>query len=194
MFGRTSARAAVAAQAPVARCGDPESERRIMCQALALWETARVGAEAGPRLAAIDLRHPLVGPHFYVLQVPDDPYRFGEATVEHCGGALAAFCGVGRVAAQPVGPLLPPPIRDEMMSYLRAAHTMGKPMAESGSYLCGNGDEVLFRDAIMPLKAEGGQARLLGAISFCRRRVDDQEGPAPSGRPVAPLVGGAGTA
>lgn len=156
------------AQKPGEACSDRDRERRIMCQALALWENARVGAEAGPPLSAIDLAHPVVGPFLYILRVPADPYRFLETEVEHCGGALAAFCGAEAVVGRRIAELLPRPVRDEMMDYLRAAHSLGKPMAESGSYLCGDGDEVLFRDAIMPLRPDDGQARLLGAVSFRR--------------------------
>lgn len=157
-------------------CHHREHERRIMCQSLALWENARVGSEPAPALRAIDLTHPRLAAHFYVVDVADDPYRFATSTVSHCGGSLGDFCGRPVVGAT-LWDVLPCPVREEMTEFLKAAVRLGKPMAESGGFLCADGGEILFRDAVMPLRPEDGRRRLLGAISF--RRLP----PGTTGRP-----------
>lgn len=141
-----------------------------MCQALALWEYARVGDEPAPRLSAIDLSHASVGPHLYVLRAETAAFRFADSVIDHCGGALSRFCARPAVGAA-IGALLPPAVRQEMTGTLKAVLRLGKPMAQSGGFLCANGEEILFRGAIMPLHCDDGQARLLGAISFCRASI-----------------------
>jgi hypothetical protein len=173
-------------QEAAAVCDHRERERRIMCQSLTLWENARLDSAPAPCLAAIDLAHPQVGPHFYVLRTEAANDRFVNSTVEHCGGTLSEFCGLPAVGKS-IGEVFPRAIGEEMVEFLRAALRLGKPMAESGGYLCGNGDEVLFRDAIMPLLPENGVQRLLGAISYCRIPAGGREDQRrPAGRPLVP--------
>ncbi len=144
---------------------DPVAERRVMCQSLTLWESSRKPNESVPHLNAIDLDHPRLATHFYVIDVHPDGGRFDASTISHCGGSLSAFCGLP-VIGHALWDILPRPVREEMTEFLKAVSHLGKPMAESGGFLRADGGEVLYRDAVMPVRADGGMQRLLGALSF----------------------------
>ena len=146
-------------------CQHDMAERRVMCQSLTMWEMARQADEAAPFLASIDLDHPNLKTHFYVVDVDHDEERFDSSRVSHCGGSLSAFCGMP-VIGHALWDVLPRPIREEMTEFLKAVARLGKPMAESGGFLRADGGEILYRDAVMPVRAADGHDRLLGAISF----------------------------
>lgn len=143
-------------------CRTKEEERRIICAALAHWESCRPTRDDLPDAEAIDLYHPLLRPHFYIVRIHD---IIGDSLVEHCGGALTAICG-RPVVGQRLSGSLPRGIAADRLDYLDAAARLGKPMAESSTFQRDDGQVILFRDAIMPLASHNGCRLLLGAISF----------------------------
>lgn len=143
-------------------CKTKEEERRVMCMALAHWEDCGQGFSRLPLRSSINLNHPILRPHFYVIRIQGP---IAVAKIEHCGGVLSALCGKP-VQGLPLEACFPRAILADRLDYLDAAARIGKPMAESTQFERDNGELILFRDAIMPLAPEYDSQFLLGAISY----------------------------
>lgn len=143
-------------------CKTKEEERRVMCMALAHWEECCPSPTSVPPRASINLMHPILRPHFYIIRIQGP---IAGARIEHCGGVLSALCGKYSQGLR-LDQCFPRAILADRLDYLDAAARISKPMAESAQFERDNGSLVLFRDAIMPLAPEGDSQFLLGAISY----------------------------
>lgn len=145
-------------------CRAPAIERRAICRALAVWKALRQG-DALPRLRDLSPpgEDPELAAHLYLLHLARPP---AESVFIHCGEALAGLCHdapAGRRAIE----VLPDGLRDAMLGFFASAAQYRKPLADQGSFLTGQGDDVLYRNLLMPLEDETGVvAGMLGAFSW----------------------------
>ena len=140
------------------------SERRMVGQALALWERLR-GARAFPSRA--DCQGVATGdiePNTFLIAVADNE---DEDEVVGCGTALRDALG-SDPTGQKVGKILPS-ATERGLTFWRVCAELKKPIADIGSFTNAKGEEVLYRSVLLPLSDDQERVNyLLGAFSFRR--------------------------
>jgi len=148
-----------------------DAERRLVGQALTLWETLRDGRPfpsradcTAPRVGALAPR-PRVGalaPSTFLIRVSDS--EDGDRVVD-CGPVLRDALGSDPVG-QPVNRILPS-ATERGLAFWRVAAELKKPIADIGSFTNAAGSEVLYRSVLLPLSDDQQRIDyLLGAFSF----------------------------
>ena len=79
---------------------------------------------------------------------------------------LESICGI-ETSGRRIVDCLPVPLRDSMLSFVRALAKARKPIAVSSSFTPDDGAEVLYRSIYVPLSADQNNVEhLLGAFSY----------------------------
>jgi len=140
------------------------SERRMVGQALALWERLRGGRSFPSRADCHDVATGEIEPNTFLIAVSENE---DEDEVVGCGTALRDALGCDPTG-QKVGKVLPS-ATERGLTFWRVAAELKKPIADIGSFTNAKGEEVLYRSVLLPLSDDQERVNyLLGAFSFRR--------------------------
>jgi hypothetical protein len=139
-----------------------DAERRLVGQALTLWETLRDGRPFPSRADCTAPRVGALAPSTFLIRVSDS--EDGDRVVD-CGPVLRDALGSDPVG-QPVNRILPS-ATERGLAFWRVAAELKKPIADIGSFTNAAGSEVLYRSVLLPLSDDQQRIDyLLGAFSF----------------------------
>lgn len=140
------------------------SERRMVGQALALWEKLRGGRLFPSRSDCLDVAAREIEPNTFLIAVSANE---DDDEVVGCGTALRDALGCDPTG-QKVGKILPS-ATERGLTFWRVAAELKKPIADIGSFTNAKGEEVLYRSVLLPLSDDQERVNyLLGAFSFRR--------------------------